>query len=48
MVFQNMEHVEEVLKIINKTPKKLQDLNDISRYKELYTSDDGKGNKWPK
>jgi len=36
-VFQNLEHLEELMKLINRTPKKLQDLNDISRIKELYT-----------
>jgi len=37
-VFQNTEHLEELLKVINKTPKKLSDLNDISRMKDLFTS----------
>lgn len=35
-----MEHVEELLKLVNKTPKKLSDLNDISRLKEIYTASD--------
>jgi U3 small nucleolar RNA-associated protein 25 len=32
--------VEELLKLVNKTPKKLSDLNDISRLKEIYTASD--------
>ena len=35
--FQNPEHLEELMKVINKTPKKLSDLNDITRLKETYT-----------
>jgi hypothetical protein len=35
-----VEHLEEVLKLINKTPKKLSDMNDISRLKDLYTTTD--------
>ena len=35
--FQNPEHVEELMKVINKTPKKMSDLNDITRLKETYT-----------
>lgn len=34
--YQNIEHLEEVLKAVNKFPKKLTDLNDISRIKEVY------------
>jgi hypothetical protein len=37
-VFQNMEHVEEVLRALNKTPKKLTQLNDITRIRELYSA----------
>lgn len=37
-VFQNPEHLEELLKVVNKTPKKLSDLNDITRLKDLYTA----------
>ncbi len=36
-VFQNVEHLEELMKVINKQPKKLSEINDISRIKELYT-----------
>jgi uncharacterized protein (DUF1778 family) len=36
-VFQNVEHVEEVLKALNKPPKKLTQLNDIIRLRELYS-----------
>lgn len=35
--FQNVEHVEEVLKALNKAPKKLTQLNDILRIRELYS-----------
>lgn len=35
--FQNPEHLEELLKVINRTPKKLSGLNDITRLKEVYT-----------
>lgn len=38
-VFQNPEHLEEVLKILNKRPKKLSGLNDINRLKDIYTDD---------
>lgn len=37
-VFQNLEHVEEVLKALNKVPKKLTQLNDITRMKEIYSA----------
>ncbi len=47
-VFQNMEHLEEILKLINRTPKKLSELNDISRIKELYTANGPNGEKLPK
>ena len=36
--FQNPEHLEEVLKFVNKRPKKLAGLNDITRLKELFTT----------
>ena len=36
-VFQNPEHLEELFKVLNKTPKKLQDLNDINRIKPSFT-----------
>ena len=39
-IFQNVEHLEEILKLLNRTPKKLSDLNDISRIKDLYTGSD--------
>jgi hypothetical protein len=39
-VFQNLEHLEEILKILNKKPKKLSGLNDITRLKDLYTQSD--------
>jgi U3 small nucleolar RNA-associated protein 25 len=32
-----MEHLEEVLKAVNKFPKQRQDLNDISRIKDVYS-----------
>jgi hypothetical protein len=35
--FQNPEHLEEVLNCLNQTPKKLTQLNDIMRIKEIYT-----------
>lgn len=38
-VFQNLQHLEEVIKILNKRPKKLAGLNDISRLKNMYTDD---------
>lgn len=38
-VFQNPEHVEELFKVINKTPKKLSDLNDITRLRDIYTQE---------
>ena len=47
-VFQNVEHLEELIKVINKTPKKLSDLNDISRIKDLYTANGVNGEKLPK
>jgi hypothetical protein len=47
-VFQNVEHLEELLKLINRTPKKLSDLNDISRIKDLYTGTTPNGEKLPK
>jgi hypothetical protein len=47
-VFQNVEHLEEILKLINKQPKKLSDLNDIQRIKELYTGNGPNGDKLPK
>lgn len=36
-VFQNPEHLEEILRVVNKRPKKLSELNDITRLKEIYT-----------
>ena len=36
-VFQNLEHIEEALKALNKPPKKLTQLNDITRIRELYS-----------
>ena len=36
-VFQNMEHLDEVLKVLNQKPKKLTQLNDIMRIKEIYS-----------
>jgi len=36
-VFQNLEHLDEVFGALNKTPKKLTQLNDITRIKEIYT-----------
>ena len=36
-VFQNPEHLEELMKVINKTPKKMSGLNDITRMKDIYT-----------
>lgn len=47
-VFQNLEHLEELLKLVNRTPKKLADLNDISRIKDLYTAATPQGEKLPK
>ena len=47
-VFQNVEHLEELIKVINKTPKKLSELNDISRIKDLYTANGINGEKLPK
>lgn len=35
--FQNLEHLEEVLKALNQRPKKLTQLNDISRIAEIFT-----------
>jgi len=31
-----MEHLEEVLRAVNQTPKKLEELNDITRIKDTY------------
>lgn len=47
-MFQNVEHLEELIKVINKTPKKLSELNDISRIKDLYTANGANGEKLPK
>ncbi len=47
-VFQNVEHLEELMKLINRTPKKLSDLNDISRIKDLYTANGPNGEKLPR
>ena len=38
-VFQNIEHLEEVLKAVNRQPKKLSDLNDINRIKDIFTAE---------
>jgi len=43
-----LEHLEEILKLLNKTPKKLSELNDIQRIKELYTGNGPNGEKLPK
>jgi hypothetical protein len=40
-VFQNTEHLEEIMKVMNRNPKKLQELNDINRIKDLYTESAG-------
>lgn len=45
-VFQNPEHLEELLKVINKTPKKLSDLNDITRLRDIYTQETPKMSKF--
>lgn len=37
--FQNPEHLEEVLKVLNKRPKKLSGLGDINRLRSVYTED---------
>ena len=36
-VFQNMEHLDEVMQSLNKKPKKLTQMNDITRLKDIYT-----------
>ena len=41
-VFQNPEHLEELLKVVNRQPKKLSGLNDINRIKDTYTTDEAK------
>ncbi len=38
-MFQNIEHLEEVLKAVNRQPKKLSDLNDINRIKDIFTAE---------
>lgn len=38
-VYQNLEHIEEVIKAVNLFPKKLEEINDITRIKETYTKD---------
>ena len=35
-VFQNMEHLDEVLTALNLRPKKLTQINDITRIKDVY------------
>ena len=35
-VFQNMEHLDEVLQSLNQRPKKLTQINDITRLKDIY------------
>jgi U3 small nucleolar RNA-associated protein 25 len=37
-VFQNPEHLEELMKVVNRQPKKLSGLNDITRIKDLFTN----------
>jgi hypothetical protein len=32
-----LEHLEEILKVINRKPRKLSQLNDISRIKDIFT-----------
>jgi len=36
-VFQNMDHLDEVLACLNLKPKKLTQLNDITRLKDVYS-----------
>ena len=36
-VFQNMDHVDEVLASLNMKPKKLTQINDITRLKDIYS-----------
>ena len=36
-VFQNMDHLDELLEALNKKPKKLTQINDITRLKEIYS-----------
>lgn len=36
-VFQNMDHLDEVLSSLNQKPKKLTQINDITRLKDIYT-----------
>lgn len=36
-VFQNMDHLDEVLGSLNLKPKKLTQINDITRLKDIYT-----------
>lgn len=36
-VFQNLEHLDEVLQSLNLKPKKLTQINDITRLKDIYT-----------
>ena len=35
-IYQNLEHLEEVLKALNSRPTKLTQLSDISRLQEIY------------
>ena len=35
-VFQNMDHLDEVLASLNQRPKKLTQINDITRLKDIY------------
>lgn len=32
-----MEHLEDILRVLNQKPKKLTQLNDITRLKDIYT-----------
>ena len=36
-VFQNTDHLDEVLASLNIKPKKLTQINDITRIKDIYT-----------
>lgn len=44
-LFQNPEHLEELMKVLNKQPKKLSGLNDIMRLREAYSNTANR--KWP-
>lgn len=36
-IYQNLDHLEEVLKTLNAMPKKLDGLNEITRIKDVYS-----------